>query len=126
MSYDIVTLRTALIITLSILVVVMIARRVRRRVFEASIPAISHAELLSLDVLYHPSRLQLVLKLPESQLIRTALLDQEHKEFHEWPEGRMEQGVHRFERVLPPLADGQYYLVVATRTQRTVRQFRLQ
>lgn len=120
------TLRTALIITLSLLVVYLIARRIKRNALRSGVPAISHAELLSLEVAYHPSRLHVVLKIPESQSIRTILLDEQHMTRFTWPETRLDKGMHALERTLPPLADGTYYLEVATTTQRTVRQFRLQ
>jgi hypothetical protein len=126
MNFDPVVLRTALIITLSILVLVMLARRMRRKAMEADLPAVQHAELLALEVEYHPTRLHVVVNLPSGQLLRTALLDQAHQVRHTWPEGRLDKGVHAFERTLPPLDDGVYFLEVSTATQRTVRQFRLQ
>lgn len=125
MSFDIIALRTALIITLSILLVYLLARRLKQRTLRDDLPAIGHAELLSLEVVYHPSRLSLLLELPDGQLIHTTLLDERHQVKFSWPEGRLEKGVHAIERPLPPLANGTYYLEVSTGTQRTVRQFRL-
>ncbi len=119
-------LRTTLIITLAFLLLVLIVSRVRRRVVSASVPAPMHAELISLEVAYHPSRLHIQVHLPIGQSLRTALLDQHHQVRYSWPEDRLEKGDHAMERALPPLADGIYYLELATPTQRTIRQFRLQ
>ncbi len=126
MSYDIITLRTALIITLVLVLIGMIVQRIRRRVYEASIPAISHVELLSLEVVYHPSRLHVVVKVPNGQTIRTSLLDERYQESFSWPERQLDKGIHTLERTLPAVDNGTYYLEVSTATQRTVRQFRLQ
>ena len=126
MSFDITALRTALIITLSVLVVYLLARRFKQRVIRKDMPAIAHAELLSLEVIYHPSRLSFILDLPARQKIHTAVLDEKHQIKFTWPEGQFEKGIHALDRPLPLLADGIYYLEVSTSTQRTVRQFRLQ
>jgi hypothetical protein len=126
MNFDPIVLRTSLIITLSILLLAIIAGRLRRRIYVASVPAPLHAKLISLEVAYHPSRLHLVVDLPARQLLRTSLLDQQHNVRYAWPEGQLEKGLHAFDRDLPPLADGIYFLELATPTQRTVRQFRLQ
>ena len=126
MNFDPIMLRTSLIITLSIMLVAIIVKRVKRKVYEASVPAPMHAELVSLEVEYHPSRLHVVISLPRKQLLRTTLLDHQHNVKYAWPEGELDSGMHAFERSLPPLADGVYYLEVSTPTQRTVRQFRLQ
>ena len=123
---DVDLFRTALIITLVILLVYVIFRKVGVRSKTATVPAVLHAELISLEVQYHPTRLSVVVKMPSAQQLRTTLLDQAHRPAHQWEESRMEQGLHTLERSLPPLADGTYYLEIATPTQRTVRQFRLQ
>ncbi len=125
MDLNVTDLRTALIITLSVFVVYLLARRLKDRVRQNDLPAILHAELISLEVSYHPSRLNFVLELPDRQVIHLSLLDEMHQKKYSWPEGQFEKGVHALERPLPPLVNGIYYLEVSTATQRTVRQFRL-
>lgn len=122
---DLLNVRTALLITLSVLVVAMLWRRFRQYVLAKDMPAPLHAELLELQLAYHPVRLRVALKVPGEQVIHTRLLDQAHTPVHTWDEARLAQGEHDLERVLPPLADGIYFLEMATSTQRTVRQFRL-
>ncbi len=123
---DVELFRTALIISLVILLLYVIFRKIAKRSKAATVPAVLHAELISLEVQYHPARLNVLVKLPSAQIVRTTLLDQAHRPAHQWEESRMEKGTHAFERPLPALADGVYYLEIATATQRTVRQFRLQ
>jgi len=115
--------RTALIITLSILLAFLLFRRFRRAVQRKDVPVPSHAELLSVELAYHPARLRVLLSVPGQQPVRTALLDAEHHVLHQWEEDGLEKGRHMVERELPPLADGRYYLEMRTATQRTVRQF---
>lgn len=122
---DLLNVRTALLITLSILLVVILWRRFRQRVVANDMPAPLHAELLDLELAYHPARLHVHLSMPVDQDISTALLDVDHKTIHRWPSERLSAGQHRKERVLPELADGPYYLELSTDTQRTIRQFRL-
>ena len=123
---DLLNIRTALLITLSILLVVILWRRFRQRVLANDMPAPLHAELLGIQLAYHPARLRVDLKVPREQLIQTRLLDQAHAPFHTWNEERVKTGTHTLERDLPSMADGVYFLEMATATQRTVRQFRLQ
>ncbi len=123
---DLLNVRTALLITLSVLVVVILWRRFRQRVLANDMPAPLHAELLGIELAYHPARLHVHLKMPDQQEIRTALLDAEHREMHHWPQEVLKAGEHRTERTLPTLPDGLYHLEMSTATQRTVRQFRLQ
>lgn len=124
---DLVTLRTTLLITLSILLVVVLLRRFRRQVLANDLPAPQHAELLRLEVAYHPARLMAEVRLPEPQRIITGLVDHGHRPVHAWPEEGKDAGLHRLERMLPDaLAAGDYYFEISTPTQRTVRRFRLQ
>lgn len=123
---DLLNVRTALLITLSVLVVVILWRRFRQRVVANDMPAPLHAELLGIELAYHPARLHVHLKMPSQQEIRTALLDAEHRAMHHWPQETLKAGEHRTERALPTLPDGLYHLEMSTATQRTVRQFRLQ
>lgn len=123
---DIYTLRTTLLITLSILVVVLAWRLLKRRVVAHDLPAISHAELLALEVAYHPARLRVRVMVPLKEVLRSAVLDASHTPIHCWDDEQQEGGTHVMERMLPSLPDGSYYFELSTATQRTVRKFRLQ
>lgn len=123
---DIVTLRTALLITLSILLVVMAFRRFRRWVLIKDLPAINHAELLALDVQYHPARLRFLIQMPQGELLQMALLDNGHQPFHTYQDEHLANGTHELYRELPELSDGFYFFEIRSATQRTVRGFRLQ
>lgn len=123
---DILNVRTALLVTLSVLLLVILWRRFRQRVLAEDMPAPLHAELLGIQLAYHPARLFVELKLPSDQVIHTKLLDSAHGTVHAWNEERVSTGTRTLERALPALADGTYYLEMSTSTQRTVRQFRLQ
>lgn len=123
---DLTTLRSALLITLSILVLFLLFKRFRRSVLQKDVPAINHAELLSLDVQYHPSSLRVVMKMPKGELLHMALLDQGHTPLHTYAGERLPEGVHQMVRELPALIDGSYFFEIRTATQRTVRGFRLQ
>lgn len=122
---DLATLRTVLLITLSIAVVVLAARRFRRWVLLRDMPAILHAEVLALEVMYHPARLRLEVKVPRQQRIHATLLDPHHTALHQWDDATLAPGTHTMELALPPLADGDHVLEVSTATQRTFRTFRL-
>lgn len=123
---DLLNVRTALIVSLSVLVLVILWKRLRQYILTKDMPAPLHAELIGLELAYHPARLRVDLKVPGPQLIHTRLLDQVHAPFHTWDDVQLQPGEHTLERALPPLADGIYFLEMATTTQRTVRQFRLQ
>ncbi len=123
---DLLNVRTALIVSLSVLVLVILWKRLRQYILTKDMPAPLHAELIGLELAYHPARLRVVVKVPGPQKILTRLLDQQHVPFHTWDEAQLQTGEHSLERTLPPLADGIYFLEMATATQRTVRQFRLQ
>lgn len=126
MDADLVTLRTTLLITLSILAAVMLFRRFRRAILLKDVPAINHAELLSLDVQYHPSRLRFLIQMPQGELLKMALLDNGHVPFHTYNDEHLAHGTHELHRELPALSDGFYFFEIRSATQRTVRGFRLQ
>jgi hypothetical protein len=123
---DLQTIRTALLITLSIAVVVLLWRAFRRSVMQRDLPAVQHAELINVEVVYHPARLHVLVSVPGAQDIHVALLDGQHRAVHHWALVRLDQGSHELEYGLPALEDGLFYLEVSTATQRTERQFRLQ
>jgi len=125
MYMDIQNIRTALIVTLSVLLVVVLWRRFKRGVLAKDMPAPLHAELINLQVQYHPARLHVVVKVPSNQTIRTNLLDGAHNPLHAWADVDMKPGESTIELALPAAADGQYHLEMCTDTQRTKSQFRL-
>ena len=120
------TVRTALLITLSILFLVLVFRWYRDKVRANELPAPSHAELIALEVAYHPARLHVHLHMHAGRKLGTVLLDGSHQVIHRWDEEVVNAGDHHLLRQLPELRAGTYYLEVATSTQRIVRQFRLQ
>jgi len=123
---DLNILRTALLITLTILFVIVLARRFRRRVLARDLPVNSHAELLRVEVAYHPARLHVLVRVPLDQILHTALLATDDHHMHVWPEEPLEAGTHTINRELPMLPDGVHHFELRTTTQRTVREFRLQ
>lgn len=123
---DLEDLRTALIITLSIVVVVLLARRFRESVLRRDLPVRIHVEIRRLEVAYHPARLRVQVHVPKAESVRTSILDMEHHTIHSWGEESLDQGLHELERTLPELQDGFHYLEMSSDTQRTVRRFRLQ
>jgi hypothetical protein len=125
-SFDLVTIRTALLITLSILLVVVAFRKFRQSVLRKDVPAINHAELLLLEVEYHPSRLRVLMHMPGNELLHMALLDQQHAPLHTWSDSNLARGQHELALMLPALEDGEFFFEVRSSTQRTVRGFRLQ
>lgn len=126
MTEELQSIRTALIITLSVLLVLVLWRRFKRSVVARDLPKPLHAELVAVQVEYHPARLRVVIGVPHPQAIHTALLDASHARLHHWAEMALQPGDSTVELVLPPIADGDYYLEMSTATQRTVRRFRLQ
>ena len=123
---DLLHVRTALLITLSILLVAVLWKRLRLHVLHRDMPAPLHAEVLRIELAYHPARLLVRLKIPSDQVVCTRLLDQAHAPLHRWADEKLPTGDHDLLRPLPALTDGVYFLEMATSTQRTVRQFRLQ
>ena len=122
---DLDTLRTVLLITLPIIVVYLAARRFKEWVRQRELPAVLHAEVLSLQVRYHPARLRVEIKVPNTQTILSRLLTPTHDPVHAWETQALPPGRHVIELDLPALADGEHVLEVSTPTQRTLRSFRL-
>ena len=118
-------LRTALLISLSLLFVAMMFRRFKRKAMNEERPVASHAELLALHVEYHPERLRVEVLLPGPEEVRPAMLDGSHQPFQNWPTISKEEGTHVLELPIGPAPDGEYYFELATTSQRTVRKFRL-
>jgi len=123
---DLLTLRTALLVTLSILLVLVLAKKFKRNVLAKDMPAPLHAELIGLTLAYHPVRLIAVVQVPSDQTIALELLDAEHRALRTLATVAFQGGEHTQVLSLPALQDGTYFLAMSTTTQRTVRQFRLQ
>lgn len=118
-------LRTALLISLSLLFVAMVFRRFKRKAMNEERPVASHAELLALHVEYHPERIRAEVLLPGPEEMRPAMLDMGHRLLQNWPTLSKETGTHVLELPIGPAPDGEYYFELATSSQRTVRKFRL-
>lgn len=119
-------LRVTLLISLSVLLVAILYRRFRKQVLARDLPAPLHAELVGLQVAYHPARLRVEVSMPSRQELHPRLVDRAHVPLHAWPTLTLGEGTHTFEVTLPALPDGDHYFELATSTQRTVRIFRLQ
>lgn len=122
---DLEKLRTVLLISLTIMVLVLLIRRFRQWILRRHVPAPMHAEVMALEVMYHPARLRVEVRLPGAQRVHTRLLDTGHTLVHEWDFIDLRPGIHVLERALPQMADGDHVLEVSTDTQRTFRTFRL-
>ena len=118
-------LRLTLLITLSILFVAMLWKRFKQRTMANDLPAPSHAEVISMHVLYHPERLRVQVKVPSVQELIPAVLNGQHEQQFAWPSVRAEKGSHVLELPLNTLGDGVHFFELGTDTQRTVRRFRL-
>lgn len=123
---DLITLRTALLITLTILLVVVAFRRFRQYVLRKHVPAPLHAELIALEVMYHPGRVRVVVDVPQAEDLQVQLLNSSHEPVHQWGERSLQKGRHEMELALPSLPDGRYHFDLRSATQRTVRGFQLQ
>ena len=118
-------LRLALLISLSILLVVVLYKRFKRAVMMRERPAPMHAELLHVEVMYHPARLRVHLSVPSDQEIHPAMLSEAHAPLRRWPAQQVAAGQHVLELELDGHGDGAYYFELATATQRTERRFKL-
>jgi hypothetical protein len=118
-------LRNALIITLGVVLLVLLYRRFKQYVRERHLPQVLHAELIQVQVAYHPVRLLVELRAPEAVDLQFAALDAGHNTAHKWHPIRAQAGIATLELALPVLEDGVHFLEMRTHTQRTVRQFRL-
>lgn len=118
--------RLTLLLSLTILVVALLWRRFKRNVMARDLPAPLHAELLGLQVAYHPARLHVEVLVPLDQELHAHLVDRDHSPLYAWPSRTFTPGEHTFELPLPALEDGEHFFQLSTATQRTVRLFRLQ
>lgn len=116
-------IRTTLIITLSILVVVLAARRFRQYVKRHHTPVPQQMELLAIEVAYHPMILRVQVSVPMEEELVLAMLSDTHAPHAAWPTVRLTKGEHVLELPLHEDADGTYFFELASRTQRTERRF---
>ncbi len=116
-------LRLTLLITLSILFVVLLYRRFKGRVMARELPAPQHAQLIALEVMYHPARLRVELSVPSEQDIFPVMLTTAHAPLHTWPTEQFAKGQHVMELPLNGHGDGEYFFELGTSSQRTVRKF---
>ncbi len=121
------TIRSALLITLPVVLIAVLWRKFKLRTLALELPAPAYAELLELQVAYHPARLRALVNIPgeREQEIHTALLNADHNTIHRWPAHLLPTGEHWLERPLVDLPDGDHFFEMGTATQRTVRRFRL-
>jgi hypothetical protein len=117
------TLRTTLLISLSVLVLVIAYRRFRQYVQQHHSPVPRHAELLQVEVAYHPVRVRVVVRLPAEEEVFPAVLGADHARYAQWPAMRLAAGSHELEFPLPPGADGVLHFELGSSTQRTERRF---
>ena len=87
------------------------------------LPTPIHAELVSVEVMYHPLMLRVEVSMPKKEELFPAMLTDAHQPLHNWPVLAVEQGSHTLELPLGPTVSGTYYLELATASQRTERRF---
>lgn len=116
-------IRTTLIVTLSILVVIMAVRRFKRYIKMHHMPVPQHVELVAVEVMYHPPKLRVQVTMPAAEEVFPAMLSQEHAPLSSWPAVQVAKGDHVFELPLQADAEGIYFFEIATSSQRTERRF---
>jgi hypothetical protein len=117
------TLRTTLLITLAILVVAVAIRRYKQYIREQHTPVPRHAELLNVEVVYHPLRVHVLVRLPREEEVFPAVLGADHSQLTSWPAMRLGAGSHELEFPLTADADGDLHFELGSSTQRTERRF---
>ena len=116
-------IRLTLLISLTVLVIVLLFKWFKRRVMMHDLPTPIHAELVSVEVMYHPLMLRVEVSMPKKEELFPAMLTDAHQPLHNWPVLAVEQGSHTLELPLGPTVSGTYYLELATASQRTERRF---
>ena len=79
---------------LSILLVLVMAKKFKRNVLAKDMPAPLHAELIKLTMAYHPVRLIAVVQVPSNQSIALDLLDAEHRALQSLGSFSLQRGEH--------------------------------
>lgn len=123
MDFRMEDIRTTLLITLSVLVVVVAYRRFKQYVKLRHAPVPQHVELVALEVGYHPPLLRAQVSMPAAGEIFPAMLSPVHAPLRSWPAMQVGKGEHVLELPLAEDVDGPYFFEIATATQRTERKF---
>lgn len=117
------SLRTALLITLAILVAVILYRRIKRYYRVHHMPIPRHMDLLAVEVMYHPPVLRVHIAMPAPGEVFPAMLSDAHAPLAKWPSEALGQGTHVLELPLQEGVEGHFFFEIATATQRTERKF---
>lgn len=117
------TLRTTLLISLALLVVIIAIRRYKQYIKVHHTPVPRHAELLEVEVAYHPPRVRVLVRLPKEEEVFPAVLAADHTRMSTWPPMRLAAGSHEIEFPLAPEADGVLHFELGSSSQRTERRF---
>jgi len=115
--------RLTLLITLSILVVVILVRRLKQHIRIHHMPVPQHVELQHVEVMCHPVLLRVQMNMPRAEEVFPAMLTQAHAPVRSWPAVRMEKGEQVLELPLEAGTEGIFFFEIATATQRTERRF---
>lgn len=118
-------LRITLLLSLAALIIIILWRRFKQRTVARELPVASHAELVGLEVLYHPERLRVEVVVPHAERVHPGMLDTGHSPLHRWPDVELSSGAHVLELPLNGHGAGEFYFELATASQRTVRKFRV-
>lgn len=118
-------IRLTLLISLTILVLVLLYKWFKRRVMMHDLPTPVHAELVSVEVMYHPSVLRVEVVMPRKEELFPAMLSSVHAPLRHWDTVVVDQGRHVLELPLDAHGAGTYYFELATTGQRTERRFTL-
>lgn len=118
-------IRLTLLISLTILVLVLLYKWFKRRVMIHDLPTPIHAQLVSVEVMYHPSVLRVEVQMPRKEELFPALLNSFHAPVQRWDAMMVDEGRHVLELPLAAYGEGSYYFELATSGQRTERRFSL-
>jgi hypothetical protein len=116
-------IRLALLISLTVLVLVLAYKWFKRRTVVRDMPVPIHAQLVSVEVMYHPMVLRVEVEMPCREELFPAMLSEVHAMLHQWPAMAVGQGRHILELPLSADPGRTYYLELATANQRTERRF---
>jgi hypothetical protein len=119
------SIRIALLLSLSILFVFMLFRLFKNRTMARDLPVRQHAELLGVQVLHHPARLRVEVRMPRFEAVHLSLLSMDDAVLHQWPQQALEKGDHAVELSLIDRPADEYYLLITTDSQTTRRRFQL-
>ena len=78
-------IRLTLLISLTVLVIVLLFKWFKRRVMMHDLPTPIHAELVSVEVMYHPLMLRVEVSMPKKEELFPAMLTDAHQPLHNCP-----------------------------------------